>query len=86
MSPIVRLAYDTTHTGQPHGSADKAVEALPISVLLAVMVGVVAGGFGAAALDTNPGVPLLIAGAIVTVWGAVLTTRFVREHPVTKEA
>jgi hypothetical protein len=50
------------------------------------MVGVVAGGFGAAALDTNPGVPLLIAGAIVTVWGTVLTTRFVREHPVTEEA
>jgi hypothetical protein len=46
----------------------------------------VAGGIGAAALDTNPGVPLLIAGAIVTVWGAVLTTRFVREHPVTEEA
>jgi len=46
----------------------------------------VAGGIGAAALDTNPGVPLLIAGAIMTVWGAVLTTRFVREHPLTEEA
>jgi len=46
----------------------------------------IAGGVGAAALDTNPGVPLLFAGAIVTAWGAVLTTRFVREHPVTEEA
>ena len=54
--------------------------------LAAYTVILVAGGFGAAALDTNPGVPLLFAGAIVTVWGAVLTTRFVREHPLTEEA
>ncbi|MEN8115282.1 MAG: hypothetical protein ABFS21_12940 [Actinomycetota bacterium] len=39
------------------------------------------GGVVAAIFETNPGAPLLVAGVIVTVWGAVLTTRFVRSHP-----
>ena len=61
-----------------------AVSRLPR--LAAYTVILIAGGVGAAILETNPGVPLLIAGAIVTVWGAVLTTRFVQKYPKAQKA
>ena len=41
----------------------------------------VVGAVAAASFETSPGTPLLIVGGVVTVWGAVLTTRFVRAHP-----
>lgn len=41
----------------------------------------IAGGVVAAGYETNPGVPLMIAGALVTTWGMVLLGRFVRKHP-----
>lgn len=41
----------------------------------------VIGGAIAAAYDTNPGAPLLAAGAIVTLVGAWLVWRFVGRHP-----
>ena len=41
----------------------------------------VAGGIGAAVLDTNPGVPLLIAGVVIAAVGTWLVWRFVRDHP-----
>lgn len=41
----------------------------------------VLGGLGAAALDTNPGAPLLLAGVLVTGWAATLVSRYVASHP-----
>jgi len=41
----------------------------------------IASGFVAARYETNPGVPLVIAGVLVTVWGMVLLGRFVQKHP-----
>ena len=38
-------------------------------------------GIGAAALGTNPGVPLLLAGAVITGWAAVLLSRYLGAHP-----
>lgn len=50
--------------------------------LFGYVIVLVAGGLGAAALDTNPGVPLLIAGAVMAAVGTWLVVRFVRSHPV----
>lgn len=41
----------------------------------------VAGGVVAMARDLNPGVPLLVAGAVMALVGARLLVRFVRMHP-----
>ena len=41
----------------------------------------VLGGLGAAALDTNPGAPLLLSGLVITGWGAVLVNRYLVAHP-----
>lgn len=41
----------------------------------------IAGGFVAAGYETNPGVPLMIAGVLVTAWGIVLLGRFTRKYP-----
>jgi len=60
-----------------------AVSRLPRLVAYTMLL--VAGGIGAAILETNPGVPLLVAGVIVTVFGVVLTVRFVRAHPKVEE-
>lgn len=40
-------------------------------------------GAGAVAFDTNPGVPLLVSGAVITACGSILLVRFVRRHPTT---
>ena len=40
------------------------------------------GALGAAALDTNPGAPLLLAGLVMSGWAAVLVSRYLRAHPV----
>ncbi len=39
------------------------------------------GGLSAAALNTNPGAPLLPAGLVITGWGAVLLSRYLKAHP-----
>lgn len=41
----------------------------------------VLGGLGAAALDTNPGAPLLPVGLVITARGAALLSRYLRTHP-----
>jgi hypothetical protein len=41
----------------------------------------VLGGLGAAALHTNPGAPLLLSGLVITGWGAVLVSRYLKAHP-----
>ncbi len=41
----------------------------------------VLGALGAAALDSNPGAPLLLAGLVMTGWAAVLVGRYLRAHP-----
>ncbi len=40
-----------------------------------------AAGLVAAAKETNPGMPLLVAGGAITVVGAALLVRFLRRHP-----
>jgi hypothetical protein len=40
----------------------------------------VLGGIGGAALATNPGAPLLLAGLVITGWAAVLVSRYLRAH------
>lgn len=40
----------------------------------------VLGGLGAAALSTNPGAPLLLAGLVVTGWATVLVSRYLKTH------
>ena len=61
-----------------------AVSRLPR--LAAYTLLLIAGGIGAAIFETNPGVPLLIAGVIVTMFGVVLTVRFVQAHRKVEEA
>lgn len=41
------------------------------------------GGVWAVVQKTNPGVPLLIAGVVIFVWGSVLLVRFMSLHPST---
>jgi hypothetical protein len=41
----------------------------------------VVGGLGAAALDTNPGAPLLLAGLVITSWATLLVRRYLKAHP-----
>ena len=41
----------------------------------------IVAAIGAAVLATNPGVPLLVAGAVITGWAAVLLGRYLGDHP-----
>jgi hypothetical protein len=42
----------------------------------------VAGGIVAIVRETNPGLPLLIAGAVVTITGTAMLSRYLRANPV----
>ena len=44
------------------------------------------GGVLAAVFDTNPGVPVLVAGVVECVWGAALAIRFARSHPAPRSS
>ena len=57
-----------------------AVSRLPRMAWYTVLL--VLGGLGAAALSTNPGAPLVLAGLIITGWGAVLVGRYLQTHPM----
>jgi hypothetical protein len=55
-----------------------AVSRLPRLAWYTVLL--VLGGLGAAALATNPGAPLLLAGLVITTCAAVLVRRYLTSH------